>query len=140
MVDRPKRTPRKYEDGVEAAARRRRAIERCTRGAGVVAEQKIATPRWWGMVLAAGRKALSGQAHSFSHHPGVGEAGEIHWLGPRPPEAVLVVFSSPLWPVPWPFLSSVVLGYKTVMPKPLLEVDAPWSGSHDGPSTWRVWS
>ena len=48
------------EDDSEAAARSRRVMERVTRGAEVVA------------------KGFSGHAHSFSHHSGVSEAGEIN--------------------------------------------------------------
>ena len=83
----------------KAAARSRRAMERCTRGAEVVEKVPPAppSPQCWKVVLATGRKALSaGHAYSFSHYSGVREAGETHGLGPGPPEAVLVVRSSTL--------------------------------------------
>ena len=79
------------------------------------------------------RKCFSGHAHSFSYLSGVREAGEMRKLGPGLPEAVLVVYSLTWWPVPWPFASSMKLGLKRVMPKPLLEADAPWGGASEGP-------
>ena len=64
----------KLEGGdAEAAARSRRAMGRCTRGAGVVAN------------VCLGKCPILLPPHR--------RAGEIHQLGPRPPEAVLVVFS-----------------------------------------------
>ena len=50
-----------------------------------------------------------------------------------PPEAVLVVCSLTRWPVPWPFASLMKWKLRRVMPKPLPEADAPWSGAHEGP-------
>ena len=65
----------------------------------------------------------------------LGEAGKIHQLGPGPFEAVLVVFSLTWWPVPLLFVPSMILGFKRMMPKPLLEADAPCSGSHEVPGS-----
>ena len=50
-----------------------------------------------------------------------------------PPEAVLVVCSLTRWPVPWPFASSMSWRLERMMPKPLPEADAPWSGVHEEP-------
>ena len=69
----------------------------------------------------------------LSHHSGVREAGEIHQLGPRPPDVVLAVCPLTRWPVPRPLASSVVLGLRGMKPKPLLEADAPWSGTYEEP-------
>ena len=54
------------EDNTEAAARSRRAMERFTRGAGVVAKV------FWG--TCSFLEALFGGNPPFSHHPGVREA------------------------------------------------------------------
>ena len=50
---------------------------------------------------------------------------------------VLVVCSLARWPVPCLFESSVVLGMKRVVPKLLLEADAPWGGAHKGAKAVR---
>ena len=52
---------------------------------------------------------------------------------PPAPGAVLVVCSLTRWPVPWPFASSMKWRSKRMMPKPLPEADAPWSGVREEP-------
>ena len=72
---------------------------------------------------------------SFSRHSGVGEAGGKHLLGPGPPEAFLIASSLTQWPVRWLIASSVMLGLKMSMPKPLLEADASWGVALEGPGS-----
>ena len=107
------------DSGVEgnytkAAAQVRRAMERFTREDELVA-------------------FFSRHVHSFSQHSGLRKVGEVHWLGLKPIGAVFVVCALTRLPEQRPFALSIVMGLKRMMPKPLLEADAPTSGLHEGP-------